>query len=313
MATKLPSNNAFEEFLQTPATDKHFRLNFSRNTLIAFLVSLLIHAIILFFVVPKIKQAPEVEPLPFEVVLAQPEATTTPPAPPMPLPEPIPEPIEPQPVEKPPVKKSQPIYKSRVMTKPADKKTKPSDFTVPDVMTTPKPAPENLPTKPEDTKPNDEPVDMMAYVNKKRAEREGQESAATRINAEAVAKEKGPSEEEKRDAKIKSNFQNGTNGIFEITSLGDRNATFTFLGWMSDYSASHRQYFEVEAPRGQDVRLVMIRRMISLIREHYQGDFNWESHRLGRTISLSARPEDSSGLEDFLMVEFFGQNYKTAL
>ena len=53
--------------------------------------------------------------------------------------------------------------------------------------------------------------------------------------------------------------------------------------------------------------------MISLIREHYQGDFNWESHRMARTIVLSARPEDSAGLEDFLMLEFFGQNYKTAL
>jgi hypothetical protein len=154
---------------------------------------------------------------------------------------------------------------------------------------------------------------MLAYVNKKRAERDAQESDAARINAEAVAKEKGPSEEEKRDAKIKSNFQNGTNGIFEITSLSGQNATFTFLGWMSDYSASHRQYFEVEAKRGEDVRRVMMRRMISLIREHYQGDFNWESHRQGRTIVLSARPEDSSGLEDFLMVEFFGQNHKTAL
>jgi outer membrane biosynthesis protein TonB len=298
MPIKLPSNNAFEEFLQTPKTDRHFRLNISRNTLIAFLISLLIHAIILFFVVPKIKQAPEVELPPFQVVLAQPEAT---PQPPQPIPEPLPEPPE----------KAEPIKKPKVMTKPKSKTPKPSDFSVPDVLATPKPAPDSLPQKP--TQPDDKPVDMMAYVNQKRTAREAAEADAARINADAVAKEKGPSEEEKRDAKIKSNFQNGTNGIFEITSLGDRNATFTFLGWMSDFSASHRQYFEVEASRGQDVRRVMIRRMISLIREHYQGDFNWESHRQGRTIVLSARPEDSAGLEDFLMLEFFGQNYKTAL
>jgi hypothetical protein len=295
MPIKLPSNNAFEEFLQTPKTDRHFRLNISRNTLIAFLISLLIHAIILFFVVPKIKQAPEVEPPPFQVVLAQPEAT---PQPPQPIAEPLPE----------PPKKAEPIKKPKVITKPATKTPKPSDFSVPDVLAKPKPAPENLPTQ-----PADKPVDMMAYVNQKRAAREAAEVDAARINADAVAKERGPSDEEKRDAKIKSIFQNGTNGIFEITSLGSQNATFTFLGWMSDFSASHRQYFEVEAPRGQDVRRVMIRRMIGLIREHYQGDFNWESHRQGRTIVLSARPEDSAGLEDFLMLEFFGQNYKTAL
>jgi outer membrane biosynthesis protein TonB len=298
MPIKLPSNNAFEEFLQTQKSDRHFRLNISRNTLIAFVVSLLIHAIILFFVVPKLKQALEVEPPPFEVVLAQPEVT----------PEPLQLPAEPIAEPLPELPKELPVKKPKVMTKPADKKPKPTDFSVPDVMTapTPKPAPENVPTKPDDA-----PVDMMAYVNKKRAERDAEEANAAKINAEALAKERGPSEEEKRDAKIKSNFQNGTNGIFEITSLGGQNATFTFLGWMSDYSASHRQYFEVEAPRGQDVRRVMMRRMISLIREHYQGDFNWESHRQGRTIVLSARPEDSAGLEDFLMVEFFGQNYKT--
>ena len=55
----------------------------------------------------------------------------------------------------------------------------------------------------------------------------------------------------------------------------------------------------------------MIRRMIALIRVHYQGDFDWESQRLGRTIVKSARPEDSAELEDFLMQEFFGRNYKT--
>lgn len=303
MATKLPSNNAFEEFLQAPKIDKHFRLSISRNTLVAFIVSLLIHALILFFVVPKFKQAPEVEPPPFQVVLAQPEQAETPPAP---LPETLPqEPIPEPPAE--PVKKAEPL-KPKVMTKPKSKTPKSSDFSVPDVMTAPEPAPDKLPTK-----PDDKPVDMMAYVNKKRAERAAEEANAARINAEAVAKERGPSEEEKRDAKIKSNFQNGTNGIFEITSLGNRNATFTFLGWVGDFSASHRQYFEVEASGSEDVRRVMIRRMISLIREHYQGDFNWESHRMARTIVLSARPEDSAGLEDFLMLEFFGQNYKTAL
>lgn len=295
MATKLDAENSFEEFLQSPKTDKHFRLSISRNTLVAFIVSLLIHGLILFFVVPKLKQAPEAEPPPFEVVLAQPEQVETPP-----LPETLPQ----EPIPEPP---AEPVKKPKVMTKPKSKTSKPSDFSVPDVLTTPQPAPDKAPT------PDDKPTDMMAYVNKKRAEREAEEASAARINAEAVAKERGPSEEEKRDAKIKSNFQNGTNGIFEITSLGNGSATFTFLGWVGDFSASHRQYFNVEAGRGEDVRRVMIRRMISLIREHYQGDFNWESHRMGRTIVLSARQEDSAGLEDFLMLEFFGQNYKTAL
>ena len=297
MAAKLPTNNAFEAFLQTPPADRQFKLNISRNTLLAFVASLLIHALILFFVVPKIKQEPEPEPPPFEVQLAQPELTPPaiePPAPPPPVSEPI---------------KPQTIKKPKVMTKPASKVTKPTDFSVPDVLTAPKPATESIPERP--SQPDDAPKDMMALVNKNRAKREAEEADAARINAEAVAKERTPTEEEKRDARIKSNFQNGTNGIFEITSLVGGTATFTFLGWMNDFSASHRQYFEVEAPRGQDVRRLVMRKMIALIREHYQGDFNWESHRLGRTVVLSARPEDSEGLEEFLMVEFFGKNYKT--
>ena len=111
---------------------------------------------------------------------------------------------------------------------------------------------------------------------------------------------------------IKNNFKNGTNGIFEITSLSSRHAAFAFRGWTNDYSNSRRESFEVEASTGQDVRLLMIKKMIALIRQHYQGDFNWESHRLDRVVIQSARLEDNAGLEDFMMMEFFGPNYKNS-
>jgi hypothetical protein len=47
--------------------------------------------------------------------------------------------------------------------------------------------------------------------------------------------------------------------------------------------------------------------MIELIRQYHKGDFNWESYRLDRVVVLSARSEDSKGLEDFLIREFFGE------
>jgi hypothetical protein len=294
MTTKLSTDYTFEDFLLTPKGDKLIRFNVSRNTFIALIVSILIHAIILFFVMPKFQTDQKKEPSPFQVVLAQPEVVAEP-LPREPIPEPLPEPVK----------------KQKVITQKTNKKQKSPTFKVPDLLATNKASPEILP--PAETKSKDAPVDMMAYVNAKRAEREQFEREAAKINAEAAAREDGPSEEEKRDAKIKSNFQNGTNGIFEITSLSSRSASFTFLGWRNDYSSSTRQYFEVEASTGQDVRLVMIRRMIGLIREHYQGDFNWESHRLGRTVIKSAKVEDSAELEDFLMMEFFGQNYKAVL
>lgn len=300
MAINLSNNHEFEAFLQTPRNDRLIRFNISRNTLVAFAVSLAIHALILFFVVPEFQQEQKSEPPPFQVVLAQPEqAEVIPEQPQEAMPEPLPEPV------------AEPVKKPKVMKQPASRKPKPTDSSAQDVLAANKPLPESLPQ--DDIKPKDAPTDMLAYVNAQRAKRERAENEAAKINADAVARETGPTEEEKRDAKIKSNFQNGTNGIFEITSLGSRSASFTFLGWLNDYSTSKRQYFEVEAATGQDVRLVMIRKMIGLIREHYQGDFNWESHRLGRTVVKSARVEDSAELEDFLMTEFFGTNYKTVL
>jgi hypothetical protein len=45
--------------------------------------------------------------------------------------------------------------------------------------------------------------------------------------------------------------------------------------------------------------------MIAIIREHETENFLWESHRLGRQLTLSARARDTSELEAFMMQEFF--------
>ncbi len=304
------NDNQFDAFLLEPRGDKVFRLQISRNTLIAIIVSLLIHAIILFFVVPKFDQE-ELAELPareLEVSLAPPtvekkiaETPVEQPATPV---EKIPEPIKPKP---------------KVIVQKTEAPPKKPVFKVPDVLSTTKPSPDktqpnlNIPqeSSPTQPKPEEAPVDMMALVNQNRARRAAQESDAARQNAEATARELGPSAEQRRDENIKRNFETGVNGVFEITNLETRTASFSFNGWTNDISNARREFFEVQAQSGQDVRLVMIKKMISLIRQHYKGDFNWESHRLNRTIVMSARPEDSAGLEEFMMIEFFGPNYKT--
>ena len=303
MAITPPTNDSFDTFLQSPRGDKLIRLHVSRNTLIAFVVSIVLHLLALLFLVPKIDLNPSPQATTMEVSLA-PKPTA---------PEVTPEPetvLEPIPSPAPEVKKK--IIAKKPTSKPSTPKA--SDFSVPKVLTTPQPSPQTVPItspiKPQPQTSTDAPADMMAMVNQKRAQREEQESDAARQNAAAAAAERGPSAEEKRDANIKRNFQSGTNGVFEITRLESRSASFTFLGWTSSLSNARREFFEVEANAGQDVRLLMIRRMIGLIRTHYQGDFDWESHRLGRTIVKSARVEDSTELEDFLMQEFFGQHYK---
>ena len=117
-----------------------------------------------------------------------------------------------------------------------------------------------------------------------------------------------PTNEEIRLARVKRNLQMpGTSGIFQITELGPRHAQFSFRAWTTDVSNPRRELINVEAGPDGDIERAIIRRMIQLIREYHQEDFNWESHRLGRVIVLSARPGDNEGLENFLMREFFGE------
>ena len=45
--------------------------------------------------------------------------------------------------------------------------------------------------------------------------------------------------------------------------------------------------------------------MIELIRKEKTGDFEWDSHRLGKVITMSARVKDTAELQAFLMKEMF--------
>jgi hypothetical protein len=99
---------------------------------------------------------------------------------------------------------------------------------------------------------------------------------------------------------------NGVGGIFEILYKGTSTAQFAFNGWRPDTHRQWREVIEVNAPAGGDIDRAIVRSMITLIRSHYEGDFRWESRRLGRVVVLSARIEDNGFLEEFLMREFFG-------
>ena len=262
------------------------RVQVERNTLLAIVFSLLVHGLILFLALPQLNlDSAALAPTTIQVSLAPPPAEAPPP--PVALPK--------------PPKKPKPISRPKVMTQKPSSKA--SDFNLPEAAPSSAPSAPVAPAK-------DQPVDMMAYVNAKRQQRLAMENDAAKQNAEAVAKEQGPSAEQVREQRIKDNLKVGTNGIFEITSLSARHAGFSFRGWTSDYSNARREAFEVEAGVGQDIRLLVVKKMIVLIRQHYQGDFNWESQRLGRVVIQSARPEDNAGLEDFMMMEFFGTYYK---
>jgi hypothetical protein len=101
-------------------------------------------------------------------------------------------------------------------------------------------------------------------------------------------------------------------GIFEIKSMNYDDASFLFFGWNKDMGRRTPQLIEVRKGNNSDMQIAVVRKMISIIREHSKEDFVWRSRN--RDIPLSARLEDNAALEAFLMHDFgFDQPGPTAL
>ena len=185
-------------------------------------------------------------------------------------------------------------------------KTRPPVPQRPTMMTVPSTTPQSTPqaTPPTQVRPPDAaPTDFMSMVNANRARRGATEAATGGRGSE-------PSADDIAAANINRNIQTltrgeGTSGVFQILSKGHRAAQFSFNGWTGDRRNSRRDVIDVDAGLNGNIEVAIVRRMIELIRTHYKGDFNWDSHRLGRVVVLSARIEDTAGLEEFMMREFF--------
>ena len=276
-----------------PATDPYMHWRVRRSTLYAFIGSLVIHGLALFVVPRQPVGGIEASPTGRDRLVVNlkppaspPGAKSVPPA----LAESRPEP--PPPVRRP---KESPapvvaLNKSRERSQPP-----PSVPVLPAVP--PRPA-------------ADVPTDMQSYVEAQRARRQAAEGFSGRAPTQFPAPPAAglePSEDEIRLARVKRNLTVGTSGIFQIISIESSRAAFSFRGWTSDASNSRREYVQVEIGNNSSIELAIVRKMIEMIRRHYQGNFNWESQRLDRTVVLSARPGDNDGLEAFLLREFFGE------
>ena len=82
-------------------------------------------------------------------------------------------------------------------------------------------------------------------------------------------------------------------------------AVFEFYGWNRDVGRRTPQVFEVRKGNNADMRIAVVRRMIAIIRDYEKEEFIWESKRLGRNVTLSAKQADNAALEEFMMHEFF--------
>jgi hypothetical protein len=222
---------------------------------------------------------------PLIVTLASPE-------PPEPAAVAVPPPPQPVPVPK----RAPPVPQKRILAaRPQTPRAAP-----------PVPVPEEPKPAPPPTAPPAPAVDMLAMINARRERRKAAEAAAAREGTPS-----GNPAADSGAAAISRNLEtlkgdDTTGGVFQILDKSSLSAEYAFNGWRPDTHRRWREVIEVRVKPGEDIDLAIVRSMIELIRGHYQGDFLWESRRLGRVVTLSARVEDSAGLEEFLLREFFG-------
>ncbi len=184
----------------------------------------------------------------------------------------------------------------------------------------PKPAPEpaitlqplirTLPPPEPAQPPADDFSSRLAARQQQRAEAEAQErqTQSARGTPEQQENERG---KQAALANIASSMKaagiekESGGGLFQLRSVGAHNAEFLFRGWKKEAGRNWSQVLSVEQGSEEDVRIAVVKKMIEIIREHTQDDFTWQSQRLGKTITLSAKPADAAGLQQFLLREFF--------
>lgn len=273
-------------WLTQSRSDGYIRIRIHRNMLIAGAVSLFVHGLLLLFLIHQhLLDQNTSSPFPQGPLVVNMRHLAPPHVEAPALPEPPP-PIEPP--------RHLPAAKPKPRNLPVPQRITPPVMTAKEAPKVP-PTP-TVPALPSPPKP---PVldpsqfsDMASYVKAMRAQRHG-------------AGEDGASQDEVQMANLKRTQPSGTNGVFQLLSMDTHSARITFLGWKGEFSYSRRETYEVNANIGEDIHRAIVRKMIEIIRRYYDGDFNWDSPRLGRVVVLSARLQDNDGLEDFLLEEFF--------
>jgi hypothetical protein len=148
--------------------------------------------------------------------------------------------------------------------------------------------------------------DLSAYI-----------AAQRRARGEAEAPPSATeSEKARRDRIVASNLASlnvtatGTQmrnagGLFSMRRVSDDEAEFLFFGWSNEAKRRQTQAIEVKRGAAPNIHIAVVRRMIAIIREDVDGDFTFRSARSGRDVQLSARVEDNTELEQFMLREFF--------
>jgi hypothetical protein len=299
--TLLLPNHTDEPWSKPVRTDWAITLRINRNIVLTLLLSILLHLSLLWIFAPKLFSmgAPVADAPPLQITLGPPQEERVAPSEEV---LPTPEVQEQQPkVIKKPQTIARPPKQIRSKAPPvevvdqAELKVKKLNQSIP------------KPEQPEESVTPLPGEDMQAYIKRQQQAKLAKQGLSKQDVEAVIASNNPQSEGAKRDAKIKENLNlDGSNGIFEIRDLGPRTAQFSFKGWKNNINTARLEVIDVSASDGEDIKHAVISKMIEIIRRDYKGDFNWDSHRLGRVVVLSARVEDTEALENFMMHEFFG-------
>ncbi len=265
-------------------------------------LSVLIHGVALWLIVPRLPLlAPGTEEQAQATDRLQVRLAALPPPAAAPAPAPVPSP---------PPKPSAPAREARAILSARARPRNAPHPEAPPALVVPTPEPPKMPPPPAPPAAAEPPqpappvaADLSSFIAARRLARG--ESAAP-----------GESDNERRDRIVAAGMPATQSpiagrqikrggGLFEITRMAYDDARFLFFGWNKDAGTRTTQAYDVRLGNNSDMRIAVVRKMIAIIREQERGDFDWQSWRLGRVVTLSARPDDNAGLEEFLLHEMF--------
>ncbi|HEY3177542.1 MAG TPA: hypothetical protein VGL25_01525 [Casimicrobiaceae bacterium] len=174
------------------------------------------------------------------------------------------------------------------------------------------PAPQPIEEPPPIVAPKPMEGDLASYVEARRRERG--EPVASATQGSTASAQSAESDIERRNRIVAANLglnrtptfgydPKNAGGIFQIEHLNYDYADFYYFGLNKDIGRNAKQLIEVRKGADSDIRITVIRKMIAIIRDNVAGDFVWLSRN--GPITMSARPSDNAGLEDFIMRDVF--------
>lgn len=189
--------------------------------------------------------------------------------------------------------------------------TRPRVERLPDTITIPdekpvevakaEPTPEPEPKREEITPA----MDMSEYLAKRRQARGAVDPSTTTEESEAARGSRNALANIAAINKRGLDDANENGGVFSVSNKTFHSMDLKFRGWNPNFKRRWLTAVTVEQGSEPDVETAVVKKMIELIRREKKGDFDWESHRLGRVVKMSARVEDTAELQAFLMKEMF--------